>query len=151
MFKSIVIDFPKGIAKELVNENGKLEITVGRDGRVEKMVQSTFRRAGDPYIPYREETREERYPELRDGSIIVFGYDVYAVYDGTKPSSENTYYAYVVLNIGGESPSTITTNTKLIVHGKPRVADRCEEEKFYRELRKLGYEWDLLDKRLNRL
>ena len=148
MFKSIVIDFPKGIAKELVNENGKLEITVGRDGRVEKMVQSTFRRAGDPYIPYREETREERYPELRDGSIVTFGDGVYAVYDGTKPSPENTYYAYVVLNIHDDSPSTITTNTKLIVHGRPRKASRCEEEKFNKKLLGMGYAWDPQDKRL---
>lgn len=151
MFTNIVINFPKGIAKELVNENGRLEITVGRDGRVEEIVQSTFRRPGDTYLPYREETREERYPELRDGSIVVFGDDVYAVYDGTKPSMENTYYAYVVLNIHDDSPSTITTNTKLFVHGKPRKASLCEEERFRRKLRVLGYEWDLLDKKLNKM
>lgn len=151
MFTSIVINFPKGIAKELVNENGRLEITVGRDGRVEEIVQSTFRRSGDTCLPYREETREERYPELRDGSIVAFGDDVYAVYDGTKPSMENTYYAYVVLNIHDDSPSTITTNTKLIIHGKPRKASLCEEEKFHRKLRVLGYEWDLLDKKLNKM
>ena len=151
MFTSIVIDFPKGISKEFMNEKGKLEITVGRDGRVEKMEQSTFHRPGDINLPYREETREERYPELRDGSIVVFGDDVYAVYDGTKPSMENTYYAYVVLNIHDDSPSTITTNTKLIVHGKPRKASLCEEERFKKMLREMGYVWDLLDKRLSKL
>ena len=151
MFTSIVIDFPKGISKEFMNEKSKLEITVGRDGRVEKMEQSTFHRPGDINLPYREETREERYPELRDGSIVVFGDDVYAVYDGTKPSMENTYYAYVVLNIHDDSPSTITTNTKLIVHGKPRKASLCEEERFKKMLREMGYVWDLLDKRLSKL
>lgn len=151
MFTSIVIDFPKGISKEFMNEKGKLEITVGRDGRVEKMEQSTFHRPGDINLPYREETREERYPELRDGSIVVFGDDVYAVYDGTKPSSENTYYAYVVLTIHDDSPSTITTNTKLIVHGKPRKASLCEEERFKKMLRGMGYVWDLLDKKLSKL
>lgn len=148
MFTSIVIDFPKGISKEFMNKNSKLEIMVGRDGRVEEIVQSTFHRSGDINLPYREETREERYPELRDGSIVVFGDDVYAVYDGTKPSPENTYYAYVVLNIHDDSSSTITTNTKLIVHARPRKASLCEEERFYRKLREIGYEWDLLDKRL---
>ena len=151
MFTSIVIDFPKGISKEFMNENGKLEITVGRDGRVEEMVQSTFHRSGDINLPYREETREERYPELMDGGIVVFGDDVYAIYDGTKPSMEDTYYAYVVLNIHDDSPSTITTNTKLIIHGKPRKASLCEEERFHRKLRVLGYEWDLLDKKLNKI